>query len=428
MMNQSLLGNESWLEGGDAENDLEAVGRMRSVLEKVQMYYVPVLVTLGTAGNLLSVLVFFCTKLRKLSSSYYLAALAASDTGFLATLFVAWLPIVNVPLFNKPVICQASIYLNSVCSFVSVWLVVTFTVERFIVVLYPLQRQAVCTVTRAKAVLAILAIVALLTYSPYLITSAPQLKADPLTNTTHEVCTLLDGYHDLASLLNSVDVMLTLVLPFVLIVALNSLICRTVWRLARIRRGMMLPPSEQQPAAGGGNCTGGSRLHRSRKLQSSGGSSCAVAMSAARQPRKRSPSSSAKVTEMLLVVSTVFIVLNLPSYVVRIWIYASPPSHNEHNNWQIILQHYFLVLFNTNFGINFVLYCVSGQNFRRALVSLFCRRSRRLTENTTVTVLSEFNRSISRRRTLTTKNGDWQNGEQHALTTYNHIGSHDTAN
>ncbi|RZF47580.1 hypothetical protein LSTR_LSTR012202 [Laodelphax striatellus] len=422
-MNRSLLllNESTWLDdlGPSGRGDLEAVGRMRSVLEQVQMYYVPVLVTLGTAGNLLSVLVFFCTKLRKLSSSYYLAALAASDTGFLATLFIAWLPIINVPLFNKPVICQASIYVNSVCSFVSVWLVVAFTVERFIVVLYPLQRQAVCTVTRAKAVLAILVMVALIIYAPCIITSAPQLRPDPITNTTHVVCILVDRYHDLANLLNSVDVMLTLVFPFVLIVTLNALICRTVWRLARVRRGMTLPHhSEQSPATGGGNCT----VRSSRKLQQS---SCTAA---ARPNRKRSPSSSAKVTEMLLVVSTVFIVLNLPSYIVRIWIYASPPNNNEHNNWQIILQHYFLVLFNTNYGINFVLYCVSGQNFRRALLSLFCRRGRRLTENTTVTVLSEFNRSISRRRTLTTKNGDWQNGEQLALTTYNHNVGQDRTN
>jgi len=37
-----------------------------------------------------------------------------------------------------------------------------------------------------------------------------------------------------------------------------------------------------------------------------------------------------------------------------------------------ILQHVAHVFFITNFGINFVLYCVSGQNFRRAFCSLCC--------------------------------------------------------
>lgn len=31
-------------------------------------------------------------------------------------------------------------------------------------------------------------------------------------------------------------------------------------------------------------------------------------------------------------------------------------------------------MYNTNFGINFVLYCVSGQNFRRALVEFWNNR------------------------------------------------------
>lgn len=31
-------------------------------------------------------------------------------------------------------------------------------------------------------------------------------------------------------------------------------------------------------------------------------------------------------------------------------------------------------MYNTNFGINFVLYCVSGQNFRRALAEFWNKR------------------------------------------------------
>ncbi|KNC21523.1 hypothetical protein FF38_07642 [Lucilia cuprina] len=37
----------------------------------------------------------------------------------------------------------------------------------------------------------------------------------------------------------------------------------------------------------------------------------------------------------------------------------------------VVLQYIFQLLFITNFGINFVLYCVSGQNFRKAVLSLF---------------------------------------------------------
>ncbi|KAL1456295.1 hypothetical protein WDU94_001037 [Cyamophila willieti] len=81
-------------------------------IELLQLYYTPLLVGLGSIGNILSVFVFFGTKLRKLSSSYYLSALASSDTGFLVTLFAVWLNMIDVPWFTNDGICQISIYLT----------------------------------------------------------------------------------------------------------------------------------------------------------------------------------------------------------------------------------------------------------------------------------------------------------------------------
>ncbi|KAF6201633.1 hypothetical protein GE061_004026 [Apolygus lucorum] len=84
------------------------------VLDWVQRYYTPALVGFGTLGNCLSVIVFFSTKLRKLSSSYYLSALAISDTGYLFCTFLSWLNVADIDLFNKPGICEFSIYLTQV--------------------------------------------------------------------------------------------------------------------------------------------------------------------------------------------------------------------------------------------------------------------------------------------------------------------------
>ncbi|XP_054276920.1 sex peptide receptor-related protein 2-like isoform X1 [Macrosteles quadrilineatus] len=105
----------------------------------------------------------------------------------------------------------------------------------------------------------------------------------------------------------------------------------------------------------------------------------------ARSQSKQASSSQTKVTEMLLVVSSVFICLNLPSYVIRVWVFVNEAIQTETVSEIVILQHYFNLLFNTNFGINFALYCVSGQNFRRALISLFCPRMRKRQDTTQVT-------------------------------------------
>lgn len=137
-------------------------------------YYTPALVLIGSTGNILSVFVFFRTKLRKLSSSYYLAALGISDTCFLLGAFVSWLNYYNINIYNQDYYCQFFTYISGLCSFLSVWFVVAFTIERFIAVIYPLKRQTICTVKRACTVLCVLIIIGCIINIPCLIYAAPQ--------------------------------------------------------------------------------------------------------------------------------------------------------------------------------------------------------------------------------------------------------------
>lgn len=116
-------------------------------------YYTPLIVVIGSIGNIVSVLVFFRMKLRKLSSSFYLAALGISDTIFLLTNSSSWITTERgEELMNIAVVCELINFLSGVASVLSSWFVVAFTVERFIVVLYPLKRQTICTVKRAKII------------------------------------------------------------------------------------------------------------------------------------------------------------------------------------------------------------------------------------------------------------------------------------
>ena len=139
-------------------------------------YYTPALVLIGSTGNILSVFVFFRTKLRKLSSSYYLAALGISDTCFLLGAFVSWLNYYNINIYNQDYYCQFFTYISGLCSFLSVWFVVAFTIERFIAVIYPLKRQIICTVKRACTVLCVLIIIGCIINIPCLIYAAPQFN------------------------------------------------------------------------------------------------------------------------------------------------------------------------------------------------------------------------------------------------------------
>lgn len=130
-------GNSTW--EGDIVGD---------TIVAIYSYYIPTLVIFGTIGNVLSVGVFFGSKLRKKSSSFYLAAVAISDLTFLITLFINWMANNGYELFFKPVFCQLFNALMLYCQSLSAWFIVAFVVERSVALRYPQHRNSICTVTR----------------------------------------------------------------------------------------------------------------------------------------------------------------------------------------------------------------------------------------------------------------------------------------
>ena len=81
------------------------------MIDIVQIWVTPFLVVFGCVGNLVSVWVFHSSKLRTLSSSVYLAALAASDTAFLIQLLLVWLDGCGFNIYNRWGVCQGIQYI-----------------------------------------------------------------------------------------------------------------------------------------------------------------------------------------------------------------------------------------------------------------------------------------------------------------------------
>lgn len=177
--------------GFDVPNHMENLTLAEQIEILLTLYYTPMLICLGIMGNILSVVVFFKTKLRKLSSSYYLAAIGISDTCFLLSILTSWLSYIEIDIYSTHIYCQFFTYFAGLCSFLSVWFVVAFTVERFIAVVYPLKRQTMCTVRRAKIVLICLFVLGSIVNTPYLIYSGP-ISAPEAINVT--ICDIQESY------------------------------------------------------------------------------------------------------------------------------------------------------------------------------------------------------------------------------------------
>lgn len=227
-LEEELFDNYTYEEGSNHSWSEEEWGEechpIHIFLDFFHTYYIPLIIFVGLVGNLLSCVVFLTTHLKMRSSSYYLAALSSADFGFLSVLLLVYLSNnAGLELFNKQGWCQGLVYVSSVCSILSVWLIVAFTVERFIAVQYPLQRPHMCTVSRAKFIVLALTAVAMVSQSYSFVTAGMVTSANG-----SQICEMLEEYHDTMRIINIIDTLVTLIGPFILIVVMNTMIARNL--------------------------------------------------------------------------------------------------------------------------------------------------------------------------------------------------------
>ena len=307
------------------------------------------------SGNVTSFLVFLSRPFRQQSWSVYLASLSFSDTGFLVCLFFSWSNNIGLDVYHRNGWCQSLVYMTYIWSFLSVWYIVCFTVERYIVVKCPLKRLHICTAKRASIVVIFLSLFACILYS-----FAPWTSGLIPMHGRTEFCMPLEGYQDILSILIYIDTFITLILPTIIIVILNTLIICMVAQYHKNRRSLTNILSRQTTKANDSNS------HDSVYVNVKGSNS------ARSQPKNNSVS---HMTKMLVVVSTTFVLLNLPSHFFRIYNYlrvlCDPTYRTSH--WQISLQKLLQYMYYLNFSINFLLYNVCGTQFRRSTIQMFRR-------------------------------------------------------
>ncbi|ESP04888.1 hypothetical protein LOTGIDRAFT_97171, partial [Lottia gigantea] len=234
---------------------------------------IPIICVIGIVGNTLAAGAFFSAQLRTISCCLYLGVKCLSDIGFLVSLFVVWLYRVHVPIFSLNVICQTTIFLSYICAFSSVWLVVIITFENFIRISQPQLVPVICTSRMGKIVITSCTIISLLLYN------FPLWTTGIVEDAQGTFCSTYGEFQQATVILTYIDTMLTLVLPFFLMVILVVLIT-----IAAIQA-----------------------YERKKRLF----------MNLIR-PIKKGKSPEAQVTKMLFAVSVVFLVLHTPIHGIRI--------------------------------------------------------------------------------------------------------------
>lgn len=341
----------------------------RVAITYLERYAVPLIVTTGLAGNLISFVVFISRYMQPISSSVYLAALSVADIGFLLSILVFWTE--TFAAVNG--LCQIFTFVTYVSSFLSVWYVVGFTVERYLAVHFPLQRHIFCSKRTAKMVVSGLAIFSAVLYNFGIWTSGVHSIRQ------YKLCSPLAYFVSFLSVADSIDTVVTFLLPILVICVLNIRIAYTVVNFYRAREQMsthgltFIVHRETQSSAS-------IRLRISRTTRppnvaaglSTQNGAPAISTTTAAHTSSSKSHHQLRVTKLLLIVSAVFLVLNLPRHITRVYSLAVTAHKNE---VLLTCEKLFQMIYYLHFSVNIFLYAtVGGNSFRKA----FTRISRRL--------------------------------------------------
>ena len=251
-------------------------------------------------------------------SSLILSALAVADT---LTLGIGPTPVYlirayNITISNYFIVCKLQRYLRLVFGYYANWLVIVFTIFRVIAVYWPHKANLYCT--RRRAFIAV--VVSLVISCTVNLDSILHVQFSH--NNVGKKC-VTDKYYKFYTQW----VMLTImsVIPFVVLVTGNILITYKIVTYSIKRKRM-------------------SNDVKSNNSQS--------------------------MTAMLISISVLFLVTQVPAIVISIYKQSLDTVTKEYAHGFAVMETVFRLLKWSNHGSNFLCYCLSGQRFREELLAM----------------------------------------------------------
>ena len=310
----------------------------------------PVIVLVGLIGNAISLKVFTSKVMRRLSSSYYLAMLSASDMlVLLSYVFMDWLDKGlprwpgghRIPAINYEGMCHVFLFLSYTTRFSSVWLIVAFTGERYVAICHQRYRKKICSKAYARMITMCVCIISCVvclfkpvlsgSYDPDHARTGSGADTDALPNGLRgRACVRNPNYAHLSFVLESLYGLLLTAIPSLLISGFSTPILRRLMASHKIRKESRLVFKENRI-----------RL---------------------------------EFTIIFLSISSCFVALTIPyldTWCQQFWASLHPnmayPIQHERISGHLYITR---TIFYLNYCINFFLYCMTGAYYRREIRSL----------------------------------------------------------
>ena len=296
----------------------------------VSIYALPIL---GLACNSLVLLVILSdAHFNRSSFSVYVKSMAVSDT--LVLIFKFWSYINKETKYYFSSLCTILTFCSEASVLLSVWIIVTITIERTLVILFPLHKKKFVTAYRARFIVLIIASLTILFSIRFLIipidTSNNQLKR------CHPTSFKWVSYRRINKLITEFGYCY---IPLTIVIIGNVLAICAVKRAVIRRRDILTNRSYRQ--------------------------------------RRRVDANENQFMLMLLIVTIMFIICFVPFTMTSVIARTGLPfgicfTKRMMRNF-LLLHRVAELLKDLNFCINFIIYCISGRRFRYALVMLIKR-------------------------------------------------------
>ncbi|UJR22644.1 hypothetical protein I4U23_025684 [Adineta vaga] len=374
------------------------------LVERLTLYTTFIVSVIGIIGNAGTIIVLNQHTMRKWRSSMLLTALAGVDFLYLLIIFLSIIDTIThqaIGLHRSLILCQATVYITHVCSFLSAAFTLSFTLQRFIAVLFPLHANTIISTHSSIINIFLLVFFSCTFYSFSFF----------VTNISHGQCREDESYPVLFPLL-IVDICLTFVLPFIFILLFNFAIVYKLQSRKKFadrfgesltiasyhRQATDCCPERQRLYQSNGRLSDNDciQLKNERKIRTRKISTPCIEsvrsgneyLSRITHPRLSTPTLSyehvtptsnglshrqtisQRTTKMLVICSTTFLIFNSPYCAV---LFYSIISKHVLTRTLDILRHFYFM----SFCLNIFLYSLCGNRFRHELIILLkssCRR------------------------------------------------------
>ena len=291
----------------------------------ISIYWFPFLVPIGLIGNTLSFLVMIKPNNRRMSTCIYMAAISINDNIMMCICFHDYLVSV-LHIHNwKRIECKLSVFLTLFALQNGTFQVLAMTLDKYIAIKWPHKAATYSTPTRAK-------MIAVGWYIFAFVYNVPPLF---LSYIISNQCYSYGNSSVIARVYTWFSFVLNAAIPFTLLIHMNFIIVKTV--------------------------------RNSRKMFRTNDTNTGM-----ETRQKTMKNAENQVTIMLVSVTTLFLILLCPTYFRFIYlVFAKPDTPFEYANSILFIQVTYK-LYSSNSGINFFLYCISGQKFRNDLKEILC--------------------------------------------------------